>query len=131
MPYGPYQMDEKEKSLTRTQPRYDCNIMPDRHQSRFEEVENHESQSSLSKNLTKIRSRIMYIECKADPIDNPGRIGRVFFNKSGKTLFYKDKRFQSLSGAGYKAYFSDLETGEHYWISGPRKDGNDRLYGGS
>ena len=24
-----------------------------------------------------------------------------------------------------------METGDHYWISGPRKDQNDRLYGGN
>ena len=24
----------------------------------------------------------------------------------------------------------DAEAGEHYWVSGPRRDGADRLYGG-
>jgi hypothetical protein len=32
-------------------------------------------------------------------------------------------------GAGFKSNYYDIETGEEFWISGPRKDGADRLYG--
>ena len=71
-------------------------------------------------------TQIMYIEAK-DGITGPGRVGRVGFSKTGKTLTYKDKQFQSLKG-GYKANYFDLESGDHYWISGCRKDGNDSLY---
>ena len=70
----------------------------------------------------------MYIECKSEGLNGWGRIGRVGFSKTGRTLFYQGKSFQSLKG-GYKANFYDLETGEHYWISGPKKAGGDRLYG--
>ena len=70
----------------------------------------------------------MYIECKSGELNGWGRIGRVGFSKTGRTLFYQGKSFQSLKG-GYKANFYDLETGEHYWISGPKKSGGDRLYG--
>lgn len=77
------------------------------------------------------RSRIMYIENKAGGLLGPGRIGRVYFSKSGKTLYYKGKKFQSLKGSGFKANYFDVESGDHYWISGPRKDQNDRLYGGN
>lgn len=31
---------------------------------------------------------------------------------------------------GYKYNCFDEETGEQYWVSGPHKDGADRLYGG-
>jgi hypothetical protein len=34
----------------------------------------------------------------------------------------------SLKGAGFKSNYYELETGDEYWISGPRKDGTDRLY---
>lgn len=71
----------------------------------------------------------MYIECKAAGLSGPARIGRVTFSKTGKTLYYRGRTFQSLKGAGFKANFYDVETGEEYWISGPRKDGADRLYG--
>lgn len=77
------------------------------------------------------RSKIMYIESKADGLEGPAVIGRVYFSKSGKTLYYKGLKFQSLKGAGFKANYFEAETGDHYWISGPRKDRNDRLYGGN
>ena len=74
-----------------------------------------------------MRSRIMYIECKAERLNARGRIGRVMFSKTGKTLYYKGKSFQSLKG-GYKANYFDLKNGDEYWISGPKKAGGDRLY---
>ena len=78
-----------------------------------------------------LRSRIMYIENKGGGLEGDARIGRVYFSKSGKSLYYKDKRFQSLKGMGFKSNYYDVNTGEEYWISGPRKDQNDRLYGGN
>jgi len=76
-----------------------------------------------------MKSRIMYIECKAGGLTGPARIGRVTFSKTGKTIYYQGRTFQSLKGAGFKSNFYDIATGEDYWISGPRKDGADRLYG--
>jgi hypothetical protein len=78
-----------------------------------------------------MRSRIMYIESKAEGLNGPARIGRVTFNRTGRTLSYKGKSFQSLKGYGFKANYFETETGEQYWISGPRHDGLDRLYGKS
>jgi hypothetical protein len=77
-----------------------------------------------------MKSRIMYIECKGDGISGPARIGRVTFSKSGKSLYYGGRRFASLDGSGFKANYFDAATGEHYWISGCKKDGSDRLYAG-
>lgn len=77
------------------------------------------------------RTRIMYIESKAEGLNGPARIGRVTFNKTGRTLYYKGQSFQSLKGHGFKANYRESETGEEYWISGPRRDGLDRLYGRS
>ena len=71
----------------------------------------------------------MYIESKATGLTGEARIGRVSFSKTGRTLYYRGRAFQSLRGAGYKANYYDIATGEEYWISGPRKDGADRLYG--
>jgi hypothetical protein len=76
-----------------------------------------------------VRNRIMYIEFKGDGLTGPARIGRVSFSKTGRTLYYAGKTFQSLKGTGFKANYYDVETGEEYWISGPRRDGADRLYG--
>jgi hypothetical protein len=76
-----------------------------------------------------MRSRIMYIEDKSGGLVGPCRIGRVSFSKTGSTLRYQGRSFQSLSGHGFKANYIDIETGQHFWISGPRKDGADGLYG--
>ncbi|MGO9169472.1 MAG: hypothetical protein ACLPLR_03335 [Terriglobales bacterium] len=78
-----------------------------------------------------MRSRIMYIESKAEGLNGPARIGRVTFNKTGCTLHYKGQSFQSLKGRGFKANYRETGTGEEFWISGPRRDGLDRLYGKS
>jgi hypothetical protein len=78
-----------------------------------------------------MRSRIMYIESKAEGLNGPARIGRVTFNRTGRTLYYRGQSFQSLKGSGFKANYRETETGEQYWISGPRRDGVDRLYGKS
>jgi hypothetical protein len=72
--------------------------------------------------------RLMYIEYKGEGIVGPARIGWVRFSKSGKSLEYRGKTFQSLAGSGFKANYFDVETGEQYWISGCKKDGTDALY---
>lgn len=71
----------------------------------------------------------MYIENKAGGLTGPARIGRVTFSKTGKSLYYQGRTFRSLKGRGFKANFYEVGTGDEYWISGPRKDGADRLYG--
>ncbi|HEV2650306.1 MAG TPA: hypothetical protein VGU69_03530 [Rhizomicrobium sp.] len=77
----------------------------------------------MSRKLT----RIMYIESKAEGLNGPARIGRVTFSKTGRTVEYRGRKF-AKSKSGYKWNHFDTESGEHYWISGPRKDGRDRLY---
>ena len=70
----------------------------------------------------------MYIEEKTSSLNGLARIGRVAFSKTGKSISYGGRTFQSLKGRGFKANYFDVETGERFWISGPRKDGKDRLY---
>ena len=78
-----------------------------------------------------MRTRIMYIENKSigDGLIGNARIGRVTFSKTGKSIHYNGKTFQTLGGTGFKANYFDVETNEQYWISGCKKDGTDRLYG--
>ena len=90
-----------------------------------------------------INPRIMYIENKGGEIvkrysytdqliegglTGPARIGRVTFSKTGATLYYQGRSLQSLKGGGFKSNYYDIETGEHFWISGPKKNGEDSLY---
>ena len=70
----------------------------------------------------------MYIEHKGEGLVGSARIGRITYSKTGSTLYYKDKAFQSLKGSGFKANYFDVETHEQYWIPGPHKDGADALY---
>jgi hypothetical protein len=76
-----------------------------------------------------MRTRSMYIESKPDGLTGPARIGRITFSKTRRTLHYGDRQFRSLHGSGFKANYYDVATGDEYWISGPRRDGADRLYG--
>ncbi|MCK5401602.1 MAG: hypothetical protein KAJ28_08200 [Flavobacteriaceae bacterium] len=86
---------------------------------------------SLTKKYRLERSRIMYVEDKSDGLEGDARIGRVYSSKTGKTLYYRGRTFQSLNGSGFKSNYFDIENGDEFWISGPRKDKNDRLYGGN
>jgi len=70
--------------------------------------------------------RIMYVESKADGLNGPARIGRVTFSKTGLSIYYKGKMF--LRTRGFKSNYFDAETHAEYWISGPHRDGKDRLY---
>ncbi len=89
------------------------------------------------------KPRIMYTENKGGEIvkrysytdqliegglTGPARIGRVTFSKTGATLYYQGRSLQSLKGGGFKSNYFDIETGEHFWISGPKKNGEDALY---
>lgn len=74
------------------------------------------------------KTRIMYIEAKSVGLNGPARIGRVTFSKSGQSIHYQGHTFQRLGGDGFKANYFDAETHDQFWISGPRKDGRDRLY---
>ncbi len=76
-----------------------------------------------------MRPKIMYIEDKSSGLVGCARIGRVHFSKTGATLTYAGRAFQSLKGSGFKANYIDVENGDHFWISGPRRDGADGLYG--
>ena len=86
------------------------------------------------------QTRIMYIENKGGgyeerwgqhvpsggELTGPGRIGRVTFSKTGKTIYYGGKTFNRWNGD--KANYVCEETGESCWISGPKRRGGDSLY---
>lgn len=89
------------------------------------------SEFTVPKGYKLERSRIMYLENKSRGLEGEARIGRVYFSKTGKTLYYRGLKFQSLKGSGFKSNYYEVESLEEYWISGPRKDENNRLYGGN
>jgi len=87
----------------------------------------HDRRGRLS-GLSMPKTRIMYIENKSASLNGAARIGRVTFSKTGKSISYGGRTFRSLKGRGFKSNYFDIDTGEKFWISGPRKDGKDRLY---
>jgi hypothetical protein len=73
--------------------------------------------------------RIMYVENKGDGLEGPGRIGWVELSKSKRAYLYQGRRLQKTKSV-YKYNCYDAKTREKYWVSGPKKNGSDRLYGG-
>ncbi len=73
--------------------------------------------------------RIMYVESKGDGLDGEGRIGWVELSRSRRSFHYAGRELRKIK-SGYKYNCVDAETGERFWVSGPRKDGADKLYGG-
>ena len=77
-------------------------------------------------------TEIKYIELKSGFSDNGNAwIGLVSFSKSGKTIYFDGKAFQSLNGMGINGNYFDIESGDEYWISGVKKDMTDRHKFGS
>ena len=78
------------------------------------------------------KTRIMYVELKSGHADNgPAWIGRVRFSKSGRSIYYRDKRLQRIKGGGGAGNYLDGDTGEEYWVSGVKGDREDRHWAGS
>jgi hypothetical protein len=75
-----------------------------------------------------IKQKIKYIELKSGGRSHNGNawIGFVSFSKSGKTIYFDGKSFQSLSGMGISGNYFEIETGNEYWISGVKKNMSDR-----
>ena len=74
-----------------------------------------------------MKSRIMYVEHKGRSLVGAGRIGRVTFSHTGRTVYYGGRSLLR-SKSGYKWNYFDVDTGEHYWVSGCKKSGEDSLY---
>lgn len=77
-------------------------------------------------------TRIMYVEIKTYRNDR-GRasIRRVRFSKTGRTIFIGGMGLVSCRGSGrWGANYYNPETGFEYWVSGPKKNGQDRHWAG-
>ncbi|MBI9058551.1 MAG: hypothetical protein JEZ01_12375 [Labilibaculum sp.] len=82
-----------------------------------------------------MKSRIMYIELKSGQSDKgPAWIGKVDFSKSGNTIYFNGLAFKKMTGTAFaysdSANYYDLENREGYWISGIKKNGQDRHWAG-
>ncbi len=79
-----------------------------------------------------MKSRLMFIEKSTGANhDGPAWICRPRFSKTGGTVYFNNKAFKH--GAWLSQYHGNhfnLETGKGYWISGAKKNGEDRHYFG-
>jgi hypothetical protein len=70
----------------------------------------------------------MYIELKSSGgghTDNgPAWSGRVELSKTGRTIYYRGRRLQRANCIC--GNFIDLDNGDEFWVSGPKKNGQDR-----
>lgn len=79
-----------------------------------------------------MESRIMYIEHKTLQNDKGiAWIGRVEFSKSGQTVYFNNQAFKKLKNGGIAGNYYDIVSGDEYWISGIKKNGQDRHWAGS
>ncbi|MBL7980547.1 MAG: hypothetical protein JNL52_01935 [Flavobacteriales bacterium] len=58
----------------------------------------------------------MYIEDKSQGLVGGAVIGRVTFSKSGSSIHYKGRTFQTLAGQGFKSNYFEVGTGAEFWI---------------
>lgn len=78
-----------------------------------------------------MKDRLVYVELKSGYSDNgPAWIGIAGGSKTGATVYFNGAAFKSLKGSGIGANFFDIETGDEYWISGIKKNNQDRHWAG-
>ncbi|BEV04333.1 hypothetical protein [Chryseobacterium gambrini] len=73
-----------------------------------------------------MKSKIRYIENKSSGHHGSAWIGLVEFSKSGQTVYFNNKALKKLKIPGISGNHFDIETGEEYWVSGVKKNGQDR-----
>jgi len=75
---------------------------------------------------------LKYIELKAGFGDRgPAWIAKVELSKSKTTLYFNGSALCRAKGGGVSGNYFDIETGEEYWVSGAKKNGEDRHWAGS
>jgi hypothetical protein len=78
---------------------------------------------------------LRYLELKSGHSDNgPAWIGYVTPSKTGRTLYFDGRGLMKLKGqrrGDSGGNYVDMETGESFWVSGVKKNGQDRHWAGS
>jgi hypothetical protein len=71
----------------------------------------------------------MFVELKSGDDRGPAWIGRVRYSKSGRTVVYRGRTLRR--SRGISGNHVDTATGEEFWISGVKKNGQDRHWAGA
>ena len=76
-------------------------------------------------------SMLRYIELKSGHSDSgPAWIGRVRLSKSKTTVYFNGRALKKAKGGGISGNYFDIETGQEYWVSGIKRNGQDRHWAG-
>ena len=79
-----------------------------------------------------MKQKLLYIELKSGHEDRgPAWIGMATLSRTGRTVYFNGRAMKRLCGQGISGNHYCLETGDEYWVSGPKKDGCDRHWAGS
>lgn len=76
----------------------------------------------------------MYVQLKSgyDIDRGPAWISRVRFSKSWRTAYFHGLTLRRVTGTAYAhrddGNFYDVDSGDAYWISGPKRDQTDGRY---
>lgn len=77
-------------------------------------------------------STLKFIELKYGFSDNgPAWIAHVILSRSKTTVYFNGRALKKAKGGGISGNYFDPESGEEYWISGVKKNGEDRHWRGS
>jgi hypothetical protein len=55
-------------------------------------------------------------------------MGELF--QDGRTAYYRGRELRRVKGGGISGNHVDVETDEEYWVSGVKKNGEDRHWAG-
>ena len=72
--------------------------------------------------------KLMYVELKTGYNDDgPAWIGKAFFSKTGKSIYFNNLFLKGGTGGGTKY---EINSGDAYWVSGVKKNEQDRHWAG-
>ncbi|MBT2503735.1 hypothetical protein [Curtobacterium sp. ISL-83] len=76
----------------------------------------------------------MFVQLKTgyDTDAGPSWIASVRFSKSWSTIYFHGRTLARVTGtahANFDSNFYDVESGERYWVSGPKRNKTDARYG--
>ncbi|QKW18054.1 hypothetical protein HUT16_02330 [Kitasatospora sp. NA04385] len=74
--------------------------------------------------------RLMFVQLKSghDIDRGPSWIGWVRFSRTWNTAYFRGRTLRRAGGL-FDANFHDTDTGERFWLSGPKRDRTDTRYG--
>jgi hypothetical protein len=79
-----------------------------------------------------VKREVRYVELKSGHNDDgPAFISWVGFSKTGRTIYWHDRVLRRIRKGGIAGNHADVQSGEEYWVSGVKQDGQDRHWAGS